>query len=49
METWPSWCHRIISFAKLEAEKRPFIKRLLETLKVTNEEQHHPEGMISYV
>jgi len=46
METWPSWCHRIISFAKLEAVNRPFIKKLLETLEDTDEDLHHPEGII---
>ena len=46
METWPSWCQRIISLAKREAVNRPFLKKLLETLKVTDEELHHPEGII---
>ena len=47
METWPSWCQRIISLAKLEAVNRPFIKKLLDKLIVTDEElHHHPEGII---
>ena len=25
---------------------RPFVKKLLQTLKVTDEELHHPEGII---